>query len=190
MEKWQINTPERVSAFLAQLAHESGEYKWMEEIWGPTEAQLGYEYAARLGNTQAGDGYRYRGRAGIGLTGRANYRAAGDAIGVDLEGDPDKAALPEHATDISGWFWWQHNLNLIAQKNWFKTTTRIINGGYNGLQDRINHYITNRNLLGMSPVDIANEDADIKQFQLSKGLIPDGAVGPRTIAELLREQDG
>lgn len=189
MDKWQINTPERVSAFLAQLAHESGEYRWMEEIWGPTAAQQGYEFRVDLGNTQAGDGYLYRGRAGIGITGRANYQKLTNDSGVDFVGDPDKAMQPQYATEASGWFWWTHNLNVIAQMNWFKTCTKIINGGYNGLAERIRYNDANRAILGLDPVDYGAEYAAIKQYQLSRNLIPDGDVGPRTINALLRDSE-
>src|SRR4051812_14119179 len=84
-----INTKLRLAAFLAQVAHESGEFRFMEEIWGPTQAQLRYEppssLATKLGNTQKGDGYKFKGRGPIQLTGRENYRKCGKALGVDLE---------------------------------------------------------------------------------------------------------
>src|SRR5689334_11266546 len=88
MEDSKINTPLRVAAFLAQIAHESSELRCMEEIRGPTEAQKRYEppndLAARLGNTQRGDGERFKGRGPIQITGRANYQRYSDLLGVDL----------------------------------------------------------------------------------------------------------
>src|SRR5260370_41908463 len=98
MEEFEINTPERQAAFIAQIGHESGELEWVKEIWGHTEAQKKYEppneKASELGNTERGDGYRYRGRGLIQITGRANYRACGKALEVDLEATPDKLAEP------------------------------------------------------------------------------------------------
>ena len=90
MREFGIDTPPRQAAFLAQLAHESGELRYMEEIWGPTAAQRRYEppgsLAARLGNTQPGDGLRYKGRGPIQVTGRANYRRYGGLLGLEVDG--------------------------------------------------------------------------------------------------------
>src|SRR3954454_14926288 len=97
MEQYAITTPLRRSAFLAQLAHESGELRYMEEI-ASGEA---YEGRKDLGNTEPGDGKRYKGRGPIQLTGRANYRAAGKALGIDLEGHPERAKGPDVAFRIA-----------------------------------------------------------------------------------------
>src|SRR5437867_7559889 len=99
MQARTIDTPLRTAAFVAQLAHESGEFRWMEEIWGPTPAQLRYEppsdLAAKLGNTQPGDGKRFKGRGPIQITGRFNYAKFGAQLGLDLIADPAQAAAPE-----------------------------------------------------------------------------------------------
>ena len=96
MTAYAIATPLRCAAFIAQLAHESGEFRWMEEIWGPTAAQQRYEppsdLAAKLGNTQAGDGKRFKGRGPIQITGRFNYAKYGGLLGRDLVGQPALAA--------------------------------------------------------------------------------------------------
>src|SRR5205807_7888301 len=106
MTKYEINTPLRRAAFLAQLAHECGEFRYMEEI-ASGEA---YEGRKGLGNTEPGDGKRYKGRGPIQLTGRANYRRAGAALGLDLENEPTKVADPEVGCRVAGWFWKTHGL--------------------------------------------------------------------------------
>lgn len=144
MEEYGINSAARVSAFLAQLAHESGEFRWMEEIWGPTTAQRRYEpvteLARRLGNTQSGDGKRFKGRGPIQLTGRANYRRFGDLLGVDLVAEPERAAQPDVAFRIAALYWMSRGLNELADREDFREITRRINGGFNGLPDRIKYF--------------------------------------------------
>jgi len=102
LAEFEINTYLREAMFLAQIAHESGEFRFMRELWGPTEAQKRYEpgttLAASLGNTQRGDGKRYMGRGVIQLTGRANYREYGRILGVDLEGDSERR--PRRRKDV------------------------------------------------------------------------------------------
>jgi len=186
MIKGDIKTPDRIAAFLAQLAHESGEYRYMAEIWGPTEAQLGYEGRADLGNTQPGDGRKFAGHGPIQVTGRANHRACGAWLGLDLEADPLLLTRPEYGTASAVWFWTQGNgkidLNLLADRGWFKTITRIINGGLNGLSDRRLYWDRNRALLGLPMIDLDYEADRIKAFQRERGLTADGVAGPKTFA--------
>ena len=96
MQEFGITTLPRVCAFLAQIGHESGELVWMEELWGPTAAQRRYEppsdLARKLGNTQKGDGFRFKGRGPIQITGRDNYKRYGEALGLDLIAEPAAAA--------------------------------------------------------------------------------------------------
>jgi putative chitinase len=136
LAEFDIDTPKRRAAFLAQLAHESGELRYMEEI-ASGEA---YEGRKDLGNTERGDGKRYKGRGPIQLTGRANYRRAGQALGLDLEGNPEQAAKPEVGFRVAGWFWKMHGLNELADKGDFREITRRINGGYHGLESREKYY--------------------------------------------------
>nr|WP_286202492.1 glycoside hydrolase family 19 protein [Comamonas sp. JC664] len=136
MAEANITTPKRKAAFLAQLAHESGQLRYMEEI----ASGAAYEGRRDLGNTQPGDGVRYKGRGPIQLTGRANYRAAGRALGIDLEGNPQRAKDPDVAFRIAGWYWSSRNLNTYADAGNFREVTRRINGGYNGLADREMYY--------------------------------------------------
>jgi len=151
MEIYEMDTPLRTSAFLAQIAHESAELKYMEEIWGPTAQQKKYEppsdLANRLGNTQPGDGFRYRGRGPIQITGRANYKKYGDLLGVDLEGNPDLAATPQYAFSTAGLFWKLNGLNELADVQDFITITKRINGGLNGLAERQKYYEIAKNVL-------------------------------------------
>jgi predicted chitinase len=144
MDEAQINTKLRIAAFLAQIAHESCELKWMEEIWGPSLAQTRYEppsvLATRLGNTQKGDGYKYRGRGPIQLTGRSNYQIAGKALGLDLEANPDQVALPAAAFRVAGWYWTSRNINKLADASDFTGVTKAVNGGFNGLELRKKYY--------------------------------------------------
>ena len=135
----QINTPARIAAFLAQVGHESGQLRYVRELWGPTLAQRGYEGRADLGNTQPGDGKRFLGRGLIQITGRANYRACGIALGLDLEAQPELLETPAHATASAAWFWLNNGLNRFADQDSdaaFAQLTRRVNGGTNGLDDR------------------------------------------------------
>ncbi|XXF81046.1 glycoside hydrolase family 19 protein [Myxococcaceae bacterium GXIMD 01537] len=139
-----IVTPLRQAAFLAQLAHESGELRFMEEL----SSGAAYEGRRDLGNTQPGDGPRYKGRGPIQLTGRANYRAAGLALGVDLEGNPTRAKDPDVSYRVAGWYWDSRNLNPLADFQDFVGITRAINGGLNGLDQRQRYYAVAKQALG------------------------------------------
>ncbi|QJP95499.1 glycoside hydrolase family 19 protein [Pseudomonas fluorescens] len=137
MQRYQIVGRKRVAAFIAQLGHESGQLRYVREIWGPTPAQAKYEGRADLGNTQPGDGSKYRGRGLIQITGRANYAACGEALGLNLITQPELLELPQYAAMSAAWFWKQNGLNDLADRDQFNTITRRINGGLNGLQDRL-----------------------------------------------------
>ena len=136
MTEFEIDTPIRQAAFIAQVLHESGMLKWTSEIWGPTLAQRNYENRDDLGNTVPGDGLRFRGRGLLQTTGRANYLATGKALGADLIANPERLAEPELASRSAGWFWKTHGCNAFADKEQFVLLTRRINGGVNGLEDR------------------------------------------------------
>lgn len=151
MVEYGIDSAARASAFLAQLAHESGEFRWMEEIWGPTTAQRRYEpvtdLARRLGNSQPGDGKRYKGRGPIQLTGRANYQRFGQLLGIDLVSQPERAAEPEVAFRVAALYWMNRGLNELADRQDFREITRRINGGFNGLADRMKYFERARSAL-------------------------------------------
>jgi predicted chitinase len=135
MKKYSINTPKRAVHFLAQLAHESGSLRYTEEI----ASGKAYENRKDLGNTQKGDGIKFKGRGLIQLTGRANYKSYGDYIGLDLTKYPKRVADPDLAVDVAGWFWNKNNLNNLADKDNIEGITKRINGGFNGLNDRKKH---------------------------------------------------
>jgi len=136
MAEYDVDTKFRQAAFLAQVAHESGRFMYVRELWGPTAAQAGYEGRADLGNTLPGDGPRFRGRGLIQVTGRANYAACGKAQRLDLLAHPELLEEPENAADSAGWFWQSHNLNALADQQLFSAITKRINGGLNGLEER------------------------------------------------------
>lgn len=139
----QINTPQRAAAFLAQIGHESGELRYVREL-GSDQYLSKYDtgvLAARLGNTPEadGDGQKYRGRGLIQITGRRNYLACSQALFGDdrLLLQPQLLEQPQWACESAAWFWQSNGLNELADKDQFTTITRRINGGLNGLDDRL-----------------------------------------------------
>ncbi|WP_204127572.1 glycoside hydrolase family 19 protein [Pseudomonas ogarae] len=140
MGRYQIIGPKRVAAFLAQVGHESGQLRYLRELGN--DAYLSkYDtgrLAARLGNTPEvdGDGQKFRGRGLIQITGRANYRACGEALGLDLVAEPVLLERPQWAAHSAAWFWSSRGLNPLADSGDFDTITQRINGGQNGAADR------------------------------------------------------
>ena len=160
-EKYEINTPKRQAAFIGQCAHESGNFKLLEEnlhysaaslmrVWpsrfpdidvanqyaNNPEKIANKVYGGRMGNTEEGDGWKYHGRGLIQLTGKENYGNCGSSIGVDLLGNPDLLGTPEYAALSAGWFWNKKGLNSLADSGDIETMTKRINGGLIGLDDR------------------------------------------------------
>ena len=136
MSRYQIVGAKRVAAFIAQIGHESGQLKYVKEIWGPTAAQVRYEGRKDLGNTVTGDGSRYRGRGLIQITGRANYVACGEGLSLDLIKQPELLEKPQHACMSAAWFWATKGLSTLADAGQFDKITSRINGGQNGAADR------------------------------------------------------
>ena len=131
-----ITTPLRIAHFMAQAAHETGGFKWLREIWGPTPAQLRYEGRADLGNTQPGDGKRFMGRGIFQLTGRRNYRKAGVDLSILLEEYPELAERPDTAVTTACHYWQTRGLSAPADRDDVVAVTKKINGGVTGLDDR------------------------------------------------------
>jgi predicted chitinase len=132
MAKYEINTPIRVCHFLAQILHESGRFKYFEEI----ASGKAYEGRADLGNTQPGDGVKFKGRGAIQITGRANYASISKDLGVDFVANPPLLASRKWGIISAGWFWNKRKLNIAADADDFIKVTKRINGGTNGLEDR------------------------------------------------------
>lgn len=130
-----LTSGKRLPHFLAQLAHESGSFRYMEEL----ASGQAYEGRADLGNTQPGDGKRFKGRGPIQITGRANYRHFGRKIGIDIENHPEVAALPSVGLHLALEYWRDRNLNALADVDDIEGITRKINGGLNGFADRKAH---------------------------------------------------
>lgn len=147
--EFDISTTARQAAWLGQVGHESGGFVYTRELWGPTPAQARYEGRVDLGNLQPGDGKRYMGRGLIQITGRANYRACGSGLGIDLETNPVMLQGDGLAARSAGWFWKQKNLNALADAGDFETLTRRINGGTNGLADRQQRWERAKRALGV-----------------------------------------
>jgi len=142
-EEFRINTKPRIAGFLSQVAHETGQMRWLREIWGPTAQQVKYEppnaLAKRLGNTEMHDGRRFRGGGLLQLTGRANYAACSAALfGADLlVRQPDLIGSDLIiAARSAAWFWREKGLNELAEDHSVTRMTKIINGGKNGLNER------------------------------------------------------
>lgn len=141
MDEFQINTPQRQAAFLAQVAHECGEFRYLEEIASGAAYDVG-ALAVRLGNTPEddGDGERYKGRGLIQITGRYNYVRCGAALGLDLLADPELLESPANASRSAAWFWSDCGLNELADAGNFRKITLKINGGLNGYADRLKYW--------------------------------------------------
>lgn len=131
-EHFRINTPLRMAHYLAQIAHESGELRYTKEL----ASGKAYEGRKDLGNTQPGDGVKYKGRGLIQITGRANYQKYANYCKFDVVSSPELLERPLGAVKSSMWYWNLHGLNRLADQDNLKAITKAINGGYNGLAER------------------------------------------------------
>lgn len=168
MGKYQIITPQRIAAFLAQVGHESGQLlhlvenlnygapgllaTWPSRFTPELAAQVARNpeqianivYASRLGNGPAttGDGWKFKGRGLIQITGWVNYQACGSALALDLLTQPELLEQPIYASLSAAWFWQANGLNSLADAGQFEAITKKINGGLNGQADRLALYNT------------------------------------------------
>lgn len=150
-----VDTPRRACAFLAQLGHESGGGSRLVERWGPTPAQLRYEGRSDLGNVLEGDGFLFRGRGLIQITGRANTTDCHRAIAPHMTFDPDFLVwltTPTGGSMSAAWFWRTRGCTPLSDNPAnFERLTRRINGGLNGLTDRQNRYRAACALFSLDP---------------------------------------
>lgn len=136
--EYEVNNPLRIAAFLSQVMHESGSFRYLREI----ASGKAYEGRIDLGNVYPGDGVRYKGRGYIQITGRSNYMAVSKAFFGDntLIDNPELLATPQYGMRSAFWYWDTRKLNVYADKQWIETITRRINGGLNGFVDRVHYY--------------------------------------------------
>jgi putative chitinase len=188
--RFGMDAPEVMAQIVAQVAHESGRFRYVREVWGPTAAQKGYEGRADLGNTQPGDGKRFMGRDLIQCTGRANYRALTAWLrkrGIecpDFEAQPELLEYPAWIGVSVIWYFatretrqGKHILEFCREGN-VEMVSRMVNGGTNGLQDRLDLYTRAALvMLGRGPTGVAG-------FQQAAGLAAGGIAGPATRAAL------
>jgi putative chitinase len=150
-----IDTPERLAALLAQIGHESGSFRHTRELWGPTPAQARYEGRADLGNTQPGDGERFKGRGLIQITGRDNYRRTAERMAQlgapDFEATPEALESPKWAAWSACDWWAAHGCNRLADAGDFVGLTKRINGGLNGIGDRQFRWERAKQALAVAP---------------------------------------
>ncbi|MCF6764015.1 glycoside hydrolase family 19 protein [Pseudomonas fragi] len=160
MSRYQIVGTKRIAAFVAQVGHESGQLTRLVESlnygadalrknW-PSRFDLelaravarrperiaNIAYGNRMGNTEQGDGWKYRGRGLIQITGKNNYLACSEALGLDFTAQPELLEKPQHASMSAAWFWATNGLNTLVDAGKFEAITQRINGGQHGAADR------------------------------------------------------
>lgn len=184
--RFGLDRPHRLAQLLAQVGHESGDFRYDREIWGPTPAQARYDTRTDLGNTAAkdGDGKLYMGRTEIQITGKANYQAYRDWCRKQGLNPPDFVASPDlvNTDPWEGlaviWYWETRTLNRWADQGDIETITKRINGGMNGFADRVDRFGR------LALVVLGYNPTDVGKFQAKAGLDADGDVGPKTRAAL------
>ncbi|MDE4272947.1 glycoside hydrolase family 19 protein [Phaeobacter gallaeciensis] len=181
-----LHLPHRLAYLLGQVLLECGAFRYDREIWGPTPAQARYDTRTDLGNTpeRDGDGWKFRGRTGMQITGRANYRDFTawvrrlDPTAPDFEVDPDAMNLDPWEGLGPLWYWSTRRLNLLADEGNVRLITKRINGGYNHLSER------KRWTLRAQLVLLGYGAEDLRAFQRADGLVVDGLPGPKSHSAL------
>ena len=224
--KYEINTVERIAGFIAQCAHESNNFRSLEEnlnysedallrvfgrYFGKAPKASASEYARnpemianrvyndefrkyKMGNTQPGDGWMFRGRGLKQLTGRENYTKFGKSVKMSAEQAAEYVATEKGAVESACWFWNNKKLNAIADTGNIKKLTKVINGGDIGLADRTSRYDSAIEILGGKSVSkksksskveyvtvsVGDNNDTVKALQAKLGLTDDGIFGPGT----------
>jgi|TARA_R110000822_G_scaffold7154_2_gene29429 putative chitinase len=180
------NAPHRLAQYVAQVAHETARFRYDREVWDGKGAQARYDTRTDLGNTpeRDGDGFKYRGRTGIQITGKANYQQFTDwarrldPSSPDFVADPDAANTDPWEGLGPIWYWDSRSLNRHADTGNNEMITRRINGGLNGYDDRLRLYDRAALVLLGYGAD------DVRGFQMARGLAVDGVSGPMTRAAM------
>ena len=227
LPKYEINTPNRIAGFFAQCGHESMNFtalsenlnyraETLEKLFSKYFSKAGRNaadyskqpekianiiYGGRMGNVQEGDGYRFRGRGVIQLTGRDNYTAFGKSVGLAPEGVIDYVQTKNGALESACWYWNSRKINIACDENDIVKMTKLVNGGTIGLEDRRKHYESALAVLGGAvPAPITNAAAipgvlkkgstgeAVKRMQAELGLEDDGVFGPGTEAAVKKWQ--
>jgi len=181
-----LDKPHRLAQYLGQMMHESANFRYDRELWGPTPAQKRYDTRTDLGNTAAkdGDGKKYAGRTAIQITGRDNYEQFTawakmlDKRAPDFVANPDAANTDPWEGLGPIWYWDTRNLNKWADVGDLRSVTKRINGGYNGLKDREARYTRAALVL------LGYESDAVREFQIDRALTTDGVAGKNTRAAL------
>lgn len=178
----------RTAHFMSQVMHESADLQYTKEVWGPTRAQERYEGRKDLGNTQPGDGFRFRGHGLMHVTGRANTTAFwhwcianGHSVPNFVE-EPHRIAEYPHCMLSAFWYWDTRGLNRYADDNDIENLSVRINGGYNGYADRLKRY----GAVALTLLGYGTEASERKRFQFNHDLDVDGFIGPKSRAALHR----
>ena len=221
LPKYEINTPNRIAGFFAQCGHESMNFtvlsenlnyraETLEKLFSKYFSKAGRNaadyakqpekianviYASRMGNgdTASGDGYKFRGRGVVQLTGRDNYTAFGKSVGMTPEQVIDYVQTKKGALESACWYWSSRKINIACDEGDLVKMTKLVNGGTIGLEDRRKHYEAALAVLGGAvPAPIATAAAipgvlkkgstgeNVKRLQAELGLDDDGVFGPGT----------
>lgn len=187
--RYGVDTPLRLAHFLGQIIHESAGLTTFEELGGRSyfaKYEGSTSIGKRLGNVQAGDGYRFRGRGPIQCTGRANYALYGKKLGVDLIEDPERAADPDVGVRIALEYWRAKSLNVWADRNDVREITRRINGGLNGLADREHLVTLAKDVLGVA--DAGAPAALLASYE--DDVTPDAAIAAEPPKSMMASREG